>query len=309
MTSAIIRPLDKYPLRADAHQPHPLIWSDPIFTDLVLLDTSTAWQPGVSDPKPAPNITDNCGTGLDYFELGGKLTVCVLCYGDYFWTQRACLDGILKTIPSDKLDLRITCNACSTQVLEYVRTLSPTALYINEGNIFKYPAMRQMFWDPDHPITTNYVAWFDDNTWVKHLNWLNILADDIHRQSQQVGAYGPRSYRTFKLHQEKDPRGWFQQSSWYRGKDFRSKHGSPIPNGDTIHFCSDWFFVVSAEAIRQCDIPDRRLLQKGGDIVIGEQLYQNGYKIKDFNSAKNLVFTPPAGQGLKRGRKEKFPWQ
>ena len=315
MTSAITQPTERYPLRQDPFQPHPLLFGLPVFSEPLLLATHIPWQVGSEfNNPPAPEI---CpveppiipGQSLEYFELGGRLTVCVLCFGNYFQSQKACLDSIIKTLPRERLDLRVACNACSAQTIDYVRGLQPTALYVNATNIYKYPAMRQMFWDPVYPLTTNYVAWFDDNTWVKHLNWVNILADDIHRQKPTVGAYGPRVYRTFKLHNAKDPRNWFRTASWHKGLDFRSTRGNAIPNGDTSHFCSDWFFVLSTSAIRRCEIPDPRLLQKGGDIVIGEQLYQNGYAIKDFNSAKNLVYTPPVGQGLKRGRKEQLPWQ
>lgn len=309
MTAPISRPADKYPLRSDSSQPHPLIYSSPDFQNPWLIATHIPWQPSSSSTPAVQTFDTTPGQGLDYLELGGRITVCVLCYGNYFQSHRACIESILKTVPRDRLDLRISCTTAPAQTIDYVHALQPTKLYINETNIFKYPAMRQMFWDQENPITTNYVAWFDDNTWVKHLNWLNILADDVHRQLPDVGAYGPRVYRTFKLHEERDPRAWFRQATWYKGRDFRSKAGNPIPNGDTIHFCSDWFFVLRADAIKRCNIPDERLLQKGGDIVIGEQLYQNGFKIKDFNSAKNLVYTPHAGQGLKRGRKERLPWQ
>jgi len=313
MTAAITRPAERFPLRQDSRLTHPLMHYSPIIVEPVLLALHVPWQTGSALNNPAPVIAvDNSvpsGQSLDYAELGGKLTVCVLCYGNYFQSHKACLDSILKTIPRERIDLRIACNACTAQTMAFARDLEPTALYTNESNKFKYPAMRQMFWDPAHPLTTRYVAWFDDNVWVKHLNWVNVLADDIHRQKADVGAYGPRVYRSFKLHNEKDPRVWFKKAGWYKNLSFRSRHGGGIPNGDTIHFCSDWFFVISTEAIKRCDIPDARLLQKGGDVVIGEQLYQNGYTIKDFNSAKNLVYTPPDGQGLKRGQKERLPWQ
>lgn len=314
MTDPVSQPSELFPAREDPKAPHPWLYPEPELPEPVLLATHIPWQPGSEHNNPQPPATfeplkDETGRQLDHLELGGKITICVLCYGNFHQTHRTCLDSIHKTVPRERRDLRIACNQCPTETIKLARSLEPTVVYVNDTNKLKYPTMRQMFWDPSNPITTAWVAWFDDNAWVRHLNWVNIVADDIHRQTEAVAAFGPRMYRTFKLAGSKDPRNWFREADWYQGLDFRTKRGNAAPNGDTIHFCADWFFLLRTDAIRRCNIPDPRLGQKGGDIALGEQLYQNGYKIKDFNSAKNLVFTPPASQGLRRGGKEPFPWQ
>lgn len=279
-----------------------------------LLATDVPWRPNsrgaITNLLPATSPLPASPTQLTARALGGKLTVCVLCYGNYFETQRQCLDSILRTVPAGQLDLRVACNAVGPATLDYVRQLPGlTKLYTNHHNRFKYPAMRQLLHDPEHPLTTSYVAWFDDNTRVVNPRWLALLNDEIARQRSDVGAYGPLMYYSLRLHRTRDPRKWFAGAGWYRGLPLRTQRGTPAPNGDTIHFVADWFLVLRTDAIRLADIPDPRLRQRGGDIVIGEQLYQNGWQLKQFNSGKNLVFTPAYNQGLKRGKPESFPWQ
>ena len=53
------------------------------------------------------------------------------------------------------------------------------------------------------------------------------------------------------------------------------------------------------------DLPDTRLIHNGGDICIGEQIYQSGFKMKQFNESKQYIHTSAAPR---RGYREKFPW-
>lgn len=271
-----------------------------------IVHRTPAVLPAATSPRPALPVSP---VRIDPRPLGGKLTVAVCCYGDYPETHRQCLQSILQTVAAEVLDLRVVANACPPATLRYLESLPLTKLYVNHHNRGKYPAMRQLFHDPDCPLTTNYVAWFDDNTRVVHPHWLSLLTDEIRRQRADIGAYGPLMYYSLRLHKTRDPRKWLAAGPWWRGRPLCTQRGGEAPNGDTIHFVADWFCIFRSDAIRLADLPDPRLVQKGGDIVIGEQLHQNGWRLKQFNSGKNLVFTPPYAAGLKRGRPEPFPWQ
>jgi hypothetical protein len=86
---------------------------------------------------------------------------------------------------------------------------------------------------------------------------------------------------------------------------FRDKSGKPDPvNGNRVHFCTGSFWALWREAIYICDIPDRRLCHNGGDWVIGEQLYQNGLRIKNWNASKSIVNWSSVPR---RGLSEKHP--
>ena len=65
---------------------------------------------------------------------------------------------------------------------------------------------------------------------------------------------------------------------------------------------------MGVDAIKTANIPDRRLNHNGGDICIGEQIHQSGYKMSMFNKGKVFVHTPKKDQGGRRGYEEDFPW-
>ena len=250
---------------------------------------------------------------LDDPRIGGKVTICVLLYGEnsekFDHLHRRCLNSIVSTVPPSRMDLRIAMNQTALSTQNYVKTLPVSKTYIDYKNRRKYPAMREMFWDKEDPITTRWVIWFDDDSYVRNPSWLQALAECILAQpeSSNVGMLGQKMRHPLRgVNTNKDPRDWFKAGSWWKGREFRNKRGQPAPNGDQIHFVVGGFWAISLEAIKACDIPDTRLRHNGGDCLIGEQLYQNGFQMKQFNDEKKFVHTSAAPR---RGYREKFPWQ
>jgi len=238
----------------------------------------------------------------------GKLTVCVLCYGNELDMARKCISGIQASLPGDQLDLRVAVNEAGPDVTAYLQTVPMTKLYLFAENRKKYPVMRLMFNDPDAPITTDYLAWFDDDTWVLDHRWPEQLAACI-RQNEPRGAgvYGWKYYHDLTRYATAsyDPRQWFRDGEWFQAREFQTRSGLATPNAEGIFFVVGWFWAAHVGAIRAAGIPDARLNHNGGDITIGAQFYQAGYTIADFNRNKSLVFTPPKSR---RGYSESFPW-
>jgi len=269
----------------------------------VLVITDVPWQPQALPPLRVPQQP---GVVLDTPQLGGRLTILVLLRGKETKLHKKCLESITKTVPDTRRDLRVMALDVPKETIEYLVEISPDLCYIKSEDIGKYPAMRQMLWDDKNPITTSYVAWFDDTAFVNHGDWLNVLAKTISCQKPGIGMFGTRQYYTLE-----DPRDrlWFEQANWHFGRPLRLRTGVPAPNGNTIHFIADWFWVAKTEAIKVCNIPDERLLNQGGDITVGEQLYQGGYKIMEINHAKALVYSAAGkfrGEHAKKGGV--YPW-
>jgi hypothetical protein len=215
----------------------------------------------------------------------------VLLYGDYADMHQACLESILDTVPEEYVDLRVGSNQLCEKTLNYINTLVDekrvTKHYQHEENDRKYPVMREMFYDPDLPIETNYLIWFDDDTICnKDIVWLQKLAKTI-VDNHDAGCrmYGP--IYTWKLRGRQEE--WVQQAAWYTGRQFRNKRGTPVDGGKIIHFTTGSFWALEVAAMRKCDIPDVRIGHNGGDYMIGEQLYQGGYKLKSFSQGKKIV--------------------
>lgn len=246
---------------------------------------------------------------LDHPILGGKVTICVLCYGNYFDLAKRCLDSIIKTVPLKRVDIRVFCNECCGETVEYMRKLPLRKVYTSDQNIFKYPALRQMFHDPSLAIETNYLIWFDDDSYCLNPHWLEYTAETIIASHPEGGRiYGWRYYHDLKMFAKgtHDPLIWFKQAHWYHGKYFFVKGcDQEAPNGSRIKFVTGGWWALDTQVALAADIPDHRLLNNGGDIVISEQVHQLGYKVVNCNENKKYIFSSGAPR---RGATHRFPW-
>lgn len=261
----------------------------------------------VVEPRPVRHPNYDALRVLDHDKIGGKVTIFALLFGDHHELHRRCLNSIVETVPPSRMDLRVGANQICLETRNYLRSLPITKIYENTKVRRKYGAMREMFYDPNTPIGTKWVIWFDDDSYVRNPQWLGMLGAAITgEQDPKVAMFGVRMLHVFKPGRKgKDPRKWFQNASWWRGLHFRTKQGADAPNGNTIHFIVGGFWALKTDAIAACEIPDMRLNHNGGDICIGEQLHQNDYGIRLFNRNKEIIHTSASPR---RGFNEVFPW-
>ena len=145
--------------------------------------------------------------------IGGKLTVCVLCYGPHTELARKCLGSLFASIPADRLDVRVATNQVPQATIDYLRTLPITKLYINSENRHKYPVMREMLYDEKRPIETNYFMWLDDDTWVVKPQWIDDLCQTIiNNHHYNFRMYGNLMYHDLKHYSKNGgrPDQWFK---------------------------------------------------------------------------------------------------
>lgn len=249
---------------------------------------------------------------LDHPYIGGKFTVCVLGYGDNLSLMQRCMESILTHTPPERIDVRIALNQPAQQLLTYVEGFDKkivTKLYVDGKNRRKYPAMREMFWDPDHPIQTNYVLWFDDDSHVIHPKWLSLLATSIiSNHGNGVRLYGVKYIHDLAVYKKLgySPEKWFREADWWKDQQMHQGKGTRVsPNGSEIVFASGGFIALATEAIRVGNIPDKRLNHNGGDITIGAQVHQAGFRMADFCRGKSPVRYSDAPR---RGFREPFQW-
>jgi hypothetical protein len=225
--------------------------------------------------------------------IGGKFTVCGLFYGpaQYHSLHMRCLNSIITTCPPGRLDLRAASNDLCEETDAVLTRLAEHGIvskyYRHQQNDLKYPVMREMFHDPEHPITTKYTLWFDDDSIAdRNTQWLKILAGTI-IQNPDVGLFGADMVLQLSPQQME----YYKQRPWYKGKKFRLRNGKPAGNGNYAVFVAGGFFAIKTEAIKVADIPDPALTHNGGDYTIGEQLYQNGFTLKGWNRQKQFIHT------------------
>lgn len=269
---------------------------------------------GGKPPAARPRVS--AFSDADVFDhpiIGGKFTVFVLFYGpvQYHEMHMRCLNGILSTIPENRRDLRIISNELCPETVEKIEKLVAdgqcTKHYRHVTNRKKYPVMREAFYDPLLPITTNWLLWFDDDSMADiEPNWLKILGEQIVQffpnTEKQYRMFGAKYLWTLRHGQAAK----YRTRPWFRGRPFRMRNGRPSPNGNTVIFATGGFWALHTETMRKCDIPDLELQHNGGDVAIGEQLYQNGFEVRAFNQDKNMVLT---SSQPRRGLNEKpFGW-
>lgn len=260
-------------------------------------------------PSPAvPAAKSKSADVLDHPLIGGRVTIFALLYGDEVNLHRRCLTSICETVPPSRMDLRVFGNQIGTATINFLSTLPISYMDLDSQRRRKVEAMRLAFQDAQHPIETSWLIWFDDVSFVRHGKWLHTLAETIINQKAEdkVAILGPKLRHTVAA-VGKDPRRWFQNASWWRGRDLRNKLGADAPNGDQIHYVNSNFFALRTDTIQVCGIPDSRLTQSGSGIVIGEQLHQGGFKAKAFSDDGKFVQAEQSN--AKRGYKEKYPWQ
>lgn len=255
---------------------------------------------------------DSSLKALDHPYIGGKFTAFALVYGDHFDLARRCIDSILAKSTPDRLDLRIAANQPSKETLAYLQSLDKsrvTKLYIDRSTRRKYPAMREMFHDPGCPITTRYVLWFDDDTWVRSNTWLLDLTKMIvENHGSGCRIYGAKYLHDLMPYQRQGfrPDNWFKGATWWKNRPLWTANGhKEAPNGSQIVFASGGFWALAHEMIVASDIPDKRLNHNGGDVTLGEQVHQAGGLCKDFSRDKKIVCWSDAPR---RGYREDFPW-
>lgn len=246
---------------------------------------------GQTQTRPATNH----GELYDHPTIGGKYTVFTLLYGPAKFAQmhRRCVESIISSIPAGRLDLRIGSNELCEESVRFVEGLvdagTVTKHYRHRSNDKKYPVMREMFWDDACPITTKWLLWFDDDSIAdRDRMWCHKLTHVI-IESYPEGKHLYGDHRIWELKPGQSQ--YIRERPWYRGRLFRDAKGKESPNGNKIHFVAGGFWAMSVEAMRACDVPDLRLQHNGGDYCIGEQLWQNGFGLRKWNSQKQFVHT------------------
>lgn len=250
---------------------------------------------------------------MDHPILGGKVTICVLGYGDYPHLLDGCLSSIIKSVPRERREIRVALNQPSLElekVAERFYNLGEVSCILTDkGTRKKYPAMRDLF--NVNRIETNYTVWFDDDTLVKDVNWLLDLSEVIiANHPQGARLYGWVMQHDLAIYNKRghNPLEWFRQATWWRNKPLRNRLNlSNIPNGSLISFVAGWFWAIATDLIYSLNLPDYRV-DHNGDPHIGAAVEQAGYSLKMFNQDKKYIWCPKKEKGGRRGYSEAFPW-
>lgn len=208
-------------------------------------------------------------------------TICVLCYGPHLELADRFLGSLYRCTDPKSFTLRAGLNAVvpATAALfeEYSRRFGNIEIFRSEDNLFKSPMMRRMFYE--QPLETEWVIWFDDDSYVERADWLQRLAVKIQCEPD-VAQWG----KQFVLWRQDAEIGTFiENAPWYRGLPVPRQTDPNGVESYEFHFATGGFWAIKTEVIRALDWPEPRIRQAGEDYILGEALRQNGYRKGSFD--------------------------
>jgi GT2 family glycosyltransferase len=212
--------------------------------------------------------------------FGGKLTVCAVTYGNYPLLLERFLRHLFDSTTGEMFSLRLGLNApseASREIAEgYAQRHSNIDLTISSANLFKNPMMRRLLYD--NPITTEWTAWFDDDSYVKRSDWLLRLALKIQREPR-VDVWGSR----YLLFPDETALQFVRTGPTYRGLPWLLRHNESGEEVPCFEFATGGFWVARTRVLQALEWPDPRVVQAGEDFLFGEALRQNGFQIGSFD--------------------------
>lgn len=232
--------------------------------------------------KETPSVTSSA----KYAAMELPITCCVLTYGDYPHIIERCLASLYATLDSTYFNLRIGANepSVATQaVLEkYASRSNCERVYTADPQIYKYPMMRQMLYDPAAPIKTKWMLWLDDDSYFSKPDWFEHLSATVAQKHTQQDNVAKRGYHMFGkvyyMHLRGNQEDWIKQAPWYCGVEL-ARDVTKRPPMKKSDFCTGGFWLASMEAMRHLNWPDVRIRHNGGDVMTGVAMRQGGFGV------------------------------
>lgn len=223
------------------------------------------------------------------------VTICVLAYGPHAALADRLLGSLYTNTDPRLFQLRAGLNEAgpTTRRLfrDYSAQFNNVTLFTSSKNIFKYPMMRRMFYEP--ALSTLWTIWCDDDTHFTRHDWLQRLGLRI-ECSPDVSMWG-KPYVLWR--RDKFILDWIRAASWYRG--LRCVRGKDPKGKDAakFSFATGGFWAIRTDVLRQLNWPDPRLVHVTGDFLLGEALRQNHLRIGRFDYGVKINDAPRRNPG------------
>jgi len=206
-----------------------------------------------------------------------KIRIFALFFGDYYDLHDRLVTGLENTHGIGDTELRVWLNdvspKCSARIKKCLVRTGGTIEY--EGkNVPKYHAMRRMF----EPLKRDgdqldWVVWFDDDTNIYKPDWIDVTKKFITDKITPV-YIGEKWF----IHWRPGQWDFIQKATWYKEKPSELIKGRP-----GVNFAQGAYWWLRVPELRQLDWPDPRLSHNGGDTLLGEAIYQQGWPFHVFN--------------------------
>jgi len=213
--------------------------------------------------------------------MGDNLfTIFVLLYGEWTPLAMRCIESITKYAQEAYPEnIRVGVNSGCAETYDYLSLLVNEGylfdcnIYWSRENIHKYPLMRQMMYDSDNPIETPYVMWFDDDSYIKERPDSSFLRDVEAALSHNGHGGTPQMLGgVYTIQVMPNQQEWIRAQPWYTG--------SPISN--PMRFATGGWWTLETSIMRSLDYPWKCLDHRGGDVMLGAAVEQQGIVLRNF---------------------------
>jgi len=222
--------------------------------------------------------------------MSARVTVCVLLYGDYPTLAKRCIESILQAAWFDDVNIVVGLNAVAQVTKDYVYSTlgeySRAVIVESDSNLRKYPMMREMFYGIGEAAKSDYIMWFDDDTFLisgsvsRQASWLSTLVGQLGTSPGLLG----RAYTIPWLGQQRE---WVKSQPWYNS----STGTAP---GKVSFIQGSWWLIQTA-VLHKLDYPWLNLSHNGGDSMLGEACRHAGIKLINYTAGGVAVNADAAG--------------
>lgn len=223
-----------------------------------------------------------------------EVTFCVLTCGDHLRLIRRCLRSLWRHAPRGAYRLVVGANGVSAAVLAWLerqrRAGRIDRLLVSPMNLSKCPMMARMF----EEVRTRYVWWLDDDASFKVPGTFELWLTVARGSGPRTALWGSVMTPFAELVEQPgtDWPGWIRAARWYRGR--------PLPLRQRRGFLCDWWFpqggcwLARMDVLRAVGWPDPRLRITNEDVIMGEVMRQQGWRMTDIGSLTRVTNHEPS---------------
>jgi hypothetical protein len=222
--------------------------------------------------------------------LTAGYSVLIGCYGDYpQYSLRAVKSA---ATPDRKHSIHVGCNICCAETVATLQDMFKNgeidSLFLSNHNINKDPMMRLLIDRAD----TDYVIWLDDDSHFTNTAWPTFFDEFVANESFDVAGH------VFYSHPHAEYVKFREARPWWRGNEYFIEE----EHVRTTWFPTGGLFMARTAYLREHDFPDRLMIKKMDDILLGDMASQTHGKLINFSGA--IMSAISISDGNRRGEGE-----
>jgi hypothetical protein len=202
-----------------------------------------------------------------------RIAVFGLGYGDHPKLAQRLFESWARWLDEPDITFHIglnnTCAKTTQLAINLQHQHSSVGVYYGDEPFYKYPMMRAMFkYELTEPKPAHLFMWFDDDSLIR-ADAPDSFFHDVRATMQDADMIGsiwtmPQTLGQF-YHLKAQP--------WFTGKTHPKQQA---------RFATGGWWTIRSELIKKHDWPPAHLEHNGGDVLLGQLCYEQGYRLRDY---------------------------